>query len=213
MSKPGRQFGCRITPAKRRWPASRRFCKIQQAAHRRPGPQCLAGTAARQVGKQDIEVQGLDPRTRAARVIVEADYRMKLVGMGLEEGMPGVVSYLNLITLAPGQSPPPMTVLRWWFTLNYEAVQTLADRLAFSLAGQGVKVESENERLTAEGQQVHTGASEELNRRFARSFTEHFDGTLPKVSHLRRTAEPLRPGNGRGTGAPKKPPPKRWAGT
>ena len=39
-------------------------------------------------GKQDIEVYGLDPRTRAAQVIVEADYRMKLVGMGLEAGVP-----------------------------------------------------------------------------------------------------------------------------
>jgi hypothetical protein len=100
---------------------------------------------------------------------------MKLVGMGLEAGVPGVVSYLKLIKLAPGQSAPPMTVLRWWFTLNYDAVQMSQDRLAFSLAGQGVKVESENERLTAEGKQVHTGASEELNRRFARSFTEHFE--------------------------------------
>ena len=26
---------------------------------------------------------GLDPHTRAARTLVEADYRMKLVGMGL----------------------------------------------------------------------------------------------------------------------------------
>ena len=56
-----------------------------------------------QVGKQDIEVYGLDPRTRAARILVEADYRMKLVGMGLEEGVPGVTSYLNLIKLAPGE--------------------------------------------------------------------------------------------------------------
>ena len=80
----------------------------------------------RQVGKQDIEVYGLDPRTRAAQVIVEADYRMKLVGMGLEAGVPGVVSYLKLIKVGPGQPPPPMTVLRWWFTLNYDAVHMLA---------------------------------------------------------------------------------------
>jgi len=122
----------------------------------------------------------LDPRTRAARVMVEADYRMKLVGMGIEEGVPGVESYLRLIRLAPGQSPPPMGVLRWWFTLNYEAVLSAQDRRAFALRGQGVKVLSENERLTAEGQRVHTGESEALNRQFAQNFTTRFDALCEK---------------------------------
>ena len=122
---------------------------------------------------------------------------MKLVGMGLEAGVPGVVSYLNSIKVGPGQPPPPMTVLRWWFTLNYDAVLCSPDRLAFTLRGQGVKVESENERLTAEGKQVHTGASDELNRQFARSFTEHFEELCDKYPDLRRAAEHLRAGAGR----------------
>ncbi len=89
----------------------------------------------------------MDPQTRAARTLVEADYRMKLVGMGLEEGVPGVKSYMSLI-----KSPPTeMGVLRWWFTLNYDSIQTSQDHLAFNIRGQGVKVESENEHLTAQG--------------------------------------------------------------
>jgi hypothetical protein len=138
------------------------------------------GRLRAQLGTQDIEVYGLDPRTRAARVMVEADYRMKLVGMGLEEGVPGVKSYLAMIEVPPGGSPPPLGVLRWWFTLNYDSVLASRDRRAFALRGQGVKVLSENERLTAEGKRVHTGQSEELNRQFARSFTEHFDELAAK---------------------------------
>ena len=57
------------------------------------------------MGKQDITVEGLDPQTRAARVIVEADYRMKLVGMGLEEGVLGVTSYLEFRDRAGGRRP------------------------------------------------------------------------------------------------------------
>ena len=105
---------------------------------------------------------------------------MKLVGMGLEPGVPGVVSYLNLVKVGPGQPPPPMTVLRWWFTMNYDAVACSPDRMAFRLSGQGVKVESENELLTAQGQQVHTGESETLNRQFAHSFTRHFEQLCDK---------------------------------
>ncbi len=73
-----------------------------------------------------------------------------------------------------------MGVLRWWFTLNYDSVVASADRRAFALRGQGVKVESENERLSAEGRRIHTGQSEELNRKFASGFTEHFEALCRK---------------------------------
>ena len=74
------------------------------------------------MGRQTITVNGIDPRTRAARVLVEADYRMKLIGMGLEDGTIDVPSYLNLINVSPGQAPPPLDVLRWWFAMKYDAV-------------------------------------------------------------------------------------------
>jgi hypothetical protein len=124
--------------------------------------------------------------------MVEADYRMKLVGMGLEEGVPGVKSYLDLVKVRPGEAPPPMGVLRWWFTLNYDAVLAAEDRHAFAIRGQGVKVLSENELLTAQGRRVHTGASEPLNRQFAQSFTEHFDalcGKYPIYAELRNLCD------------------------
>lgn len=181
MSGPDAKFGCLITPTKEGLARVQEFAK--QSGARPIQAESRDGWVRRlrsHLGKQDIEVYGLDPRTRAARVIVEADYRMKLVGMGLEEGVAGVDSYLRLIRVAPGQSPPPMGVLRWWFTLNYEAVLAAADRQAFAVRGQGVKVLSENERLTAAGERVHTGESESLNRQFVQSFTEHFGALCEK---------------------------------
>ena len=111
---------------------------------------------------------------RHARVLVEADYHMKLIGMGLVDGVPGVESYLDSIRLAPGEAPPPLGVLRWWFALNYSSIQATPRRDAFQLKGSGVKVQSENELLGQQGQRIHTGKSEELNQRFAASFTQHF---------------------------------------
>jgi hypothetical protein len=131
------------------------------------------------LGKQDITTHGIDPRTHAARVIVEADYRMKLVGMGLEKG-PGVTSYLDSIVLAKGEAPPPMNVLRWWFTLNYDALRSAPQNDAFQLHGPGVKVLSENEMLTERGERVHTGKSSDLNSQFARSFTRNFESLAAK---------------------------------
>ena len=101
---------------------------------------------------------------------------MKLVGMGLEEGVAGVKSYMSLIKSAPRE----VGVLRWWFTLNYDSIQTSADHLAYNIRGQGVKVESENEHITARGERIHPGDSEPLNRQFAESFTKHFDELCAK---------------------------------
>ena len=180
MSSRDAFLGCKIEP---RQEALKRIQEFQARWNGRAIP---AGDAARKawceelraaVGKQDIlMLGGLDPETRTARTVVEADYRMKLIGMGLEPGVPGVTSYMSLI-----KSPPrSIDVLRWWFTLNYDSIQTSQDHLAFNIRGQGVKVESENEHLDAQGQQIHTGDSEPLNRQFVESFTKHFDQLCAK---------------------------------
>jgi hypothetical protein len=112
-----------------------------------------------------------------ASVLVEADYHMKLIGMGLAEGVDGVESYLSAVETSAqraGASPPPMSVLRWWFALNYQSINISPDANAFELVGEGVRVLSENEMLAEQGRRVHTGQSDPLNRQFAEDFTAHF---------------------------------------
>jgi hypothetical protein len=132
------------------------------------------------LGKQNIKVGGIDARTRVARTIVEADYHMKRIGMGLERGVPGVVSYLDSIELKEGEAPPPMDVLRWWFTLAEVPPSTTEEHNAFSFHKGSVRVLSENEFLKATGEIVYTGKSSERNLKFANSFTNHFDALATK---------------------------------
>ena len=105
---------------------------------------------------------------------------MKLVGMGLEEGVMGVTSYLDSLQANKDGAVPPMDVLRWWFTVNYDAVQATEGHDAFELRGQGVKVLSENELLTERGDRVHTGKADAMNRQFTESFTKHFPALAAK---------------------------------
>jgi hypothetical protein len=180
MASRDAHFGCMINPRKESLQKALEFL-TEASKHPLHNSEAARKAYAAQfraaVGKQDIEVfGGLDPQTRAARTLVEADYRMKLVGMGLEEGVPGVKSYMSLIKTPPKE----LATLRWWFTLNYDSIQTSQDHLAFNIRGQGVKVESENEHLTAQGDRVHTGESDALNRQFTESFTKHFDELCAK---------------------------------
>ncbi len=174
-SKDGAIFGCSITPTKERLAATQEFLTKSTQRPLKPGERerWLAGLRE-QLGQQRIDIYGLDPRTRAAQVLVEADYRMKLVGIGLEPGVQGVENYLASIKVPAGQAPPPLDVLRWWFAMNYDAVRTNATKDAFELRGQGVQVLSENELLAKDGERKHTGDATDLNKTFTTSFTKHY---------------------------------------
>src|SRR5262245_23256278 len=175
IASPDARFGCNITPTQASLADVTAYVAETGKSPLKPGQRDTWLKQLREkLGKQEIEVFGIDPRTRAGLVLVEADYRMKLVGMGLEEGVLGVPSYLQMINVPKGQAPPPMDVLRWWFTLNYDAVAATSAHDAFELRGQGVKVLSESELLAANGQQIHTGGSDALNSEFAQNFTKHF---------------------------------------
>ena len=63
------------------------------------------------LGDATIRVTGLNPTTRMARVLVEADYRMKRIAIGVEP--PPV----KMMTFAAALRVPPNSQLqRWWLT-------------------------------------------------------------------------------------------------
>jgi len=165
-------FGCSITPTKEGLAKLKAFAEDPAVNQMRRS--VWLDRLQSTLGKQKIEVFGLDPSPRVAQVLVEADYRMKLVGMGVERGVLGVTSYLAALRLNADGSAPPTNVIRWWFTLNYKSITTTKDRNGFEFLGPGVKVLSENEMIGERGERIHTGKSDEPTSEFARSFTKHF---------------------------------------
>jgi hypothetical protein len=168
-------FGCSINPRQEALAKTQVFLANSSQKPLQPGQRKKwLGDLRDTVGRQDIEVFGIDPASRVASVLVEADYHMKLIGMGLADGVDGVESYLDSVRIRPGEAPPAMSVLRWWFTLNYDTIARSDSNDAFELVGQAVRVLSENELLADQGQRIHTGQSDALNRQFAEAFTSHF---------------------------------------
>lgn len=175
----GSVFGCTLEPTQQGLAAAQQYIKQTTARPLKPAQRdAWLEEIRRRVGLQKAAVFGIDPRTRVAQILLEADYRMKLVGLGLEPSVLEVPSYLELVVAE--RTASPMSVLRWWFTLNYDAIIASRNQDAYELRGQGVKLLSENELLTATGQRVHTGESDVLNQEFARRFTKHFASLAAK---------------------------------
>ncbi len=168
-------FGCSIVPRQQALAATQEYLQRTGAEPLEPGGRKKWLSDLRDtLGSQDVKFFGLTPNSHAALVLLVADYHMKLIGMGLADSVPGVTNYLDTVQLDADGSAPSMSVLRWWFAMNHGPVQTDATRKLFRLPGDGVKVLSENELLAARGERVHTNQSEELNQRFANSFTVEF---------------------------------------
>jgi hypothetical protein len=174
-------FGCSIVPKQEALARTQEFLAASAArplepSERRTWLKQLRDT----LGVQDVVYYHVDPDTRIAGLVLAADYHMKLVGMGLAEGVPGVKSYLATVRLGADGKPPAMSVLRWWFSMPASTVEAAAERDAFALPERCVEVLSENEMLAAHGERVHTGQSEDLNRQFAASFTKEYAALADK---------------------------------
>ena len=163
------RFGCSINPRQQNLADTQQFL-----ADSKLKGQAWSKQLREHLGQQDIEVFGLDSQTHAARVLVEADYRMKLIGMGLEPSIAEVPSFLARVELTPDGTVPPLDVVRWWFTMNYDDVFSDEAKQVFTFTGTGVRVLSENELLGQQGERIHTGQSHGPTKSFAQDFTKHY---------------------------------------
>lgn len=183
LSNKNSYFGCSIDPTQDGLANAQSFLKETTSKPIPAGKRSQwSKDLADRLGPQNLSVKGIDPRTHVASILLEADYRMKLVGLGLEEGTKDVPSYFEILArdLPAGKTPPAMGVLRWWFTMDYDSVMTSKEHDVFQLRGQGLKVLSENEALTERGERVHTGQSDLYTSQFAENFTKHFSALAVK---------------------------------
>lgn len=138
---------------------------------RPPKPKTAMRMIEDAIGAQEISVQGIDPQSRFARVLVAADYRMKRLAMGFDKSpIRGLPSFLSMI-----KSPNIKNMMpRWWLEDNYKAIHTDDEGLSFELRGQGVKAMTEAETLAEDGTRVGTGEVDPLAKKWADNMTKKY---------------------------------------
>jgi hypothetical protein len=121
------------------------------------------------LGMQVITVGGVPASTHFAQVMVEADYRMKLIGIGLEQAPVRLKSY---VARANPHQVARNALERWYFVPNYECVRVSDDSLAMELVGEGVKLVGEAEVVANNGQRSASKRGNPASQAFVNAFTK-----------------------------------------
>ncbi len=131
----------------------------------------LAAGMQQALGMANVRVFGIAANTHMAKVLIEADYRMKLIGIGREPPPVPMVTFLGAL-----QGSPRGALQRWWFTPNYDCLRVADDRLAMELVGQGVQLQSEDKVIGPDGRLLNEGAvPSKASNLFVASFTAKYD--------------------------------------
>ena len=131
------------------------------------------------LGLQNVTVWGVSPKTNFAATLVAADYRMKLIGIGLEEAPVKLTTYVDKSNPARRSSN---ALVRWFFQPNYDCVVETEDGNAMQLVGNGVNLVGEDELVGADGKRsADKGKGNPATRAYAKSFTAKFESIADRV--------------------------------
>ena len=167
-------LGCTIDPPAAGLARLVEFQKTVPRSIRQEQRSAVASAMARGVadslGMAEIRVFGVSPRTHFAQVLVEADYRMKRIGIGAEPPPVRMTTFLDAL-----QSPQQGMLQRWWFTPDYKCLKLAADGLAAEIVGQGVQLQAEDKLIGADGSLAAAGARpSKASELFTVSFTRKY---------------------------------------
>ncbi len=165
-------------------PTQEGLARMQHYLKRRGGyatpneTQIIVRELQESLGPQVITVGGVPANTHFAQVMVEADYRMKLIGIGLEQPPVKMVSYVEKVNPAMVSRN---AMQRWYFVPNYDCVRMSDDGLAVQIEGEGVRLIGEDEAVGRDGARTKSGRGSRASRLFEKSFTENY-GSLAEKS-------------------------------
>ena len=164
-------IGCSIDPRPEGLAEMQRFLRHVGSRAVPAQTQYIVNGLRTSLGLQTVSVDGVPPTTHFAQVMVEADYRMKLIGIGLERPPVRMISFIE--RASPSQVSRN-ALFRWYFVPDYNCVRVSEDRMGMELVGDGVKLIGEDEMVAAAGTRQGVTRSNMASQAFVTSFTSKY---------------------------------------
>jgi len=166
-----RVLGCSIDPRPEGLAAMQAFMRQLGRVNPRASVAEIVAGMQDALGSQTVRVDGVHAGSHFARVLVEADYRMKLIGIGLERPPVPMKSWIDL---ASSGSVAANALQRWYFVPDYRCVRISEDDLAIALVGRGVKLCGADEVVMPDGRRLAATAADRASRQFTETFTRRY---------------------------------------
>ncbi len=176
-AKPTSIISVSIDPTAEGLQQMNRFLTSVRGRVRPSDAQRLAHGLKENLGLQTVTFKGIPTSTHFARVLVEADYRMKLIGIGLETLPVRLKSYVER---ANPNTVAANAMERWYFQPNYDGIAVSEDGLAMKIKERGVQLVGENERV-AGGRRAASGRVNKASQAFCSEFSEKFNAIAQRV--------------------------------
>jgi len=136
-------------------------------------PGLTAGAIERELGAQEITIEGIPANSHFAAVLVAADYRMKQMGMGLAKApVQGLPSFLEMMRLS-GRGLSDM-MPRWWLEPDYGTIHGDEEGLAWEISSTGVKAMTESDFLSAHGEGQPARRRDPVSEKWAQAMTAKY---------------------------------------
>lgn len=143
----------------------------------------IAAGIQKSLGNAEVKVWGVPRETHLAQVMIEADYRMKMMAVGLEAPPIRMTTFIDALRGAPRD------MQRWWFMPNYDCVRVDKQENAIQLVGQGVILSTQKIDFDKNARIVPTGTKpSSASKKYATSFTKHYS----KIAEVRPVFAQLR---------------------
>ena len=166
-----RVIGCSIDPRQEGLAAMQDFLRRTGRVNPQAGVEAIVGGLKTALGPQQVTVHGVSPSTHYAQVLVEADYRMKLIAIGLERPPVAMKSWVDMATAG---AVAANGLQRWYFVPDYQCLRIAEDDLAVELVGRGVKLCCADEVVLPDGRRLDATRAAGSAKQFADTFTRKY---------------------------------------
>ena len=164
-------IGCSIDPTQEGLAAMQTFLRKLGRVNPKAGTNDIVNGMRESLGPQRVRIDGVSAASHFAQVMVEADYRMKLIGIGLE---PPPVKMNSWIELTSAGGVAANALQRWYFMPDYKCIRVSEDDLAIELVGRGVKLVGADEAVLPDGRRMTADRADRASKTFTDTFTRKY---------------------------------------
>jgi hypothetical protein len=135
----------------------------------------MANDVQQVMGNHNISLTGVPTDSRYAQILVAADFKMKLLSMGLEASP--ISDFPSILEMAQKKDANNIGSIapRFWMECCYEPIARNDDGTVWQLRGPGVKTLTQESYFDRDGKRTSAGKPNKFAEQWAKNMSERFE--------------------------------------